>query len=107
MIVLRKPGKASCDVPKAYQPIVLLNTIGKLLTAIVAEDLVHMTEKHGLLPVNHFGGRLGWMMTDSLHLVINKIKGAWRQKKVAVMLSMDIEGAFPNAVTARLLHIMC
>jgi hypothetical protein len=38
--------------------------------------------------------------------VVNKIKGAWRRKKVAAMLFLDIEGAFPNAVTDRLLHNM-
>jgi hypothetical protein len=59
-----------------------------------------------VLPANHFGGRPGRTTTDSLHLVVNKIKGAWRRKKVAVMLFLDIEGAFPNAVTDRLLHNM-
>jgi hypothetical protein len=47
-IVLRKPGKARYDVPKSYRPIALLNTLGKLLSAIVAEDLVYITEKHRL-----------------------------------------------------------
>ena len=105
-IVLTKPGKAAYDVPKAYHPIALLNTIGKLLTAIVAEDITYMAEQYHLLPASHFGGRPGRTTTDSLHLVVNKIKGAWRRKKVAVMLFLDIEGAFPNAVTDCLLHNM-
>ena len=33
-IVLCKPGKPRYDVPKAHQPITLMNTIGKLLSAI-------------------------------------------------------------------------
>jgi Reverse transcriptase (RNA-dependent DNA polymerase) len=103
-VILRKPGKANYDTAKSYRPIALLNTIGKLLTAIVAEDMTYMTEKYQLLPENHFGGRPGRTTTDSLHLVTNKIKGAWRRKKVAAMLFLDIEGAFPNAVTDRLLH---
>src|SRR6266481_6815023 len=49
-IVLHKPGKPRYDVPKAHCPIALMNTIGKLLSAVVAEDLVHMCEKHSLLP---------------------------------------------------------
>jgi Reverse transcriptase (RNA-dependent DNA polymerase) len=106
MVVLRKPGKASYSIPKSYRPIVLYNTIWKLLTAIITEDMVHMTEKFHLLPANHFSGRPGRTTTDSLHLVVDKIKGAWRQKNIAVMLFLDIEGAFPNTVTECLLHNM-
>jgi hypothetical protein len=105
-VVLRKPGKADYSIPKSHRPIALYNTMGKLLTAIIAEDMMYMTEKYHLLPANHFGGRPGRTTTDSLHLIVNKIKGAWRRKKVAVMLFLDIEGAFPHAVTDRLLHNM-
>ena len=58
-IVLRKPGKPRYDIPKAYRPIALMNTMGKLLSAMVVEDLVYMCEKYALLPSNHFGGRPG------------------------------------------------
>jgi hypothetical protein len=36
-VVLRKPGKPRYDIPKAYRPITLLNTMWKVLTGIVAE----------------------------------------------------------------------
>ena len=55
-IVLRIPGKARYDVPKAYRPIALMNTAGKLLSAMVTEDLSYMCEKYHLLPDTHFGG---------------------------------------------------
>ena len=41
-----------------------------------------------------------------MHYLTNKIKSAWRRHKVAAVLSLDIEGTFPNAVTERLLHNM-
>ena len=56
-IVLRKPGKPRYNVPKAHRPIALMNTLGKLLSTLVAEDLTHMCDYYGLLPDNHFGGR--------------------------------------------------
>ncbi|THH05611.1 hypothetical protein EW146_g9856 [Bondarzewia mesenterica] len=59
-VVLRKPGKPRYDIAKSYRPIALLNTMAKLLTSIILEQLIYI----------------------------------------------DIEGAFPNAVTARLLHNM-
>jgi hypothetical protein len=49
-IVLRKPGKPAYDIPKAYRPIVLLNTLAKLLSAIVAEDRSYLCEANNLLP---------------------------------------------------------
>ena len=57
--MLHKPGKPRYDLPKAHRPIALMNTLGKLLSALVAEDLVHMCKNYGLLPDNHFGGRPG------------------------------------------------
>jgi hypothetical protein len=55
-IVLRKPGKPSYEIPKAYRPIALINTMWKVLTAILANQLTHYAEKHQLLPKHHFGG---------------------------------------------------
>lgn len=105
-VVLRKPGKPQYNVAKAYRPIALLNTIPKLLTTIIAEDITYMCEHHQLLPATHFGGRPGRTTTDSMHLLTSRIKDAWRNKKVASILYLDIEGAFPNAVTKQLLHNM-
>ena len=103
-VVLRKPGKPRYDVPKAYRPIALLNTLWKVLTAVVAEQLTFVTEKHQLLPANHFGGRPGCTTTDAMHLLANTIKTSWRAGKVTSALFVDIEGAFPNAVPSRLEH---
>ena len=83
-----------------------MNTIGKLLSAIVTEDITFMCEKYGLLPDTHFGGRPGKNTSDAMHYLVNKVKSAWRRRKVAAVLFLDIEGAFPNAVTERLLHNM-
>ena len=84
----------------------MMNTIGKLLLSIVAEDITYMCERYGLLPDTHFGGRPGKNMLDTMHYLVNRVKGAWRRHKVAAVLFLDIEGAFPNAVTERLLHNM-
>ena len=103
-VVLRKPGKPHYDVLKAYHPIVLLNTMWKVLTAIVADQITFLTEKYQLLPKNHFGGRPGRTTTDAMHLLTLRIKGAWHAGKVAMVLFLDIKGAFPNAVPERLIH---
>ena len=103
-IILQKPGKPHYDVLKVYCPIALLNTIWKVLTTIVADQITFLTEKHQLLPKNHFGGCPGCTTTNAMHLLTLRIKGAWRAGKVAAVLFLDIEGAFPNAVPERLVH---
>jgi hypothetical protein len=75
-VVLRKPGKPNYETPKAYQPIALLSTLAKVLTAIVAEDISCLAERHSLLPKTHFGGRLGRMTTDAIHYLVQRVKEA-------------------------------
>ena len=41
-----------------------------------------------------------------MHLLAHKIKAAWRQHNMAAILFLDVEGAFPNAVSTWLLHNM-
>ena len=103
-VVLRKLGKLQYDVTKVYRPIARLNTMGKLLTAIISEQLTYYMEKHSLLPTTHFGGRPGRTTTDTLHMLTYKIKVAWRKCQVVSVLFLNIEGAFPKAVNKRLVH---
>ena len=102
-VVLRKPGKPKYNVPKAYRPIALINTQIKVLTAILAEQMMYYAETHNLLPENHFGGRKGRNATDAVHLLVHTIKSAWRKGKVTSVLFLDIEGAFPNADNEQLI----
>jgi len=105
-IVLRKPGKPSYEEPKAYRPIALLNTLGKLLSSMVADDLSHYSETRGVFPINQFGGRPQRSTSDSMLLLTHTIKEKWRQKKVASVLFLDVQGAFPNVVKEVLIHNM-
>ena len=92
MLVLHKPDKLAYNynAAKAYRPIGLLHTIGKLLSTMVAADLLHLAEKHSLLPVNQFGGQLGHNTTDMMHLVVSRIEDAWQKGQVASMLFLDV-----------------
>jgi hypothetical protein len=99
-VVLRKPGKPRYNTPKAYRPIALLNTLCKVLTAVVVDLMTFYTERHQLLPANHFGGRPGRTTTDAIHLLVHRIKDTWRKQQVTAVLFLDIEGAFPNAITS-------
>ena len=103
-VVLRKPGKPRYDLPKAYRPVALLNTLWKLLAAIIAGQITYHSEKYQLLPGHHYGGRPSRSTTDAIHFLTHRIKGDWRKGNVTAVLFLDIEGAFPNAVPERLIH---
>ncbi|EAQ85551.1 hypothetical protein CHGG_09565 [Chaetomium globosum CBS 148.51] len=57
IIPLKKPGKKDYTIAKAWRPISLLATLGKVLESVIAERLSHAVETYGLLPTNHFGAR--------------------------------------------------
>lgn len=104
-IVLRKPGRPDYSLPKAYRPITLLDTMAKILSSCVADELIYITEQHNLLAATHFGGRPGRATTDSLHLLTKFITDAWASKEAFVsLLFLDVKAAFPSVVVAKLLH---
>ncbi|KAG5724052.1 hypothetical protein E4T56_gene4497 [Termitomyces sp. T112] len=58
-LVLHKPGKPVYNVAKAYKPIGLPNTIGKLLSTLVAANLSHIAKHQEMLLPGQFGSCLG------------------------------------------------
>ena len=104
-MVLRKPGKDNYTTPKAYRPIALLNTIGKIMDSIIAKRLSYLAEAFGLLPDTHMGGRKLRSTEHALHHILDKIYEAWNcGEKVASLLLLDVSGAFDNVSHKRLLH---
>jgi Reverse transcriptase (RNA-dependent DNA polymerase) len=104
--VLRKPGKADYTAPGAYRPIAPLDTIGKVLSACMGEDLIKMAEKHRLLPEHHFSCRPGWTTTDAIQYMVGEAKDAGRRRKVMGVLYLDIKEAFPSIILDWLTHNM-
>lgn len=107
-IVLRKPQKPSYDTPKAYRPIALLNTIGKLLEKLVANRISKATEQHNLLPEEQMGARPHRSTVSAVGLLTEQIHTIWGKdkKRAASILSLDISGAFDNVSHERLIHNM-
>ena len=105
-VVLRKPDKDDYTAPKSYRPIALMNTIGKVMDAVIARRLSHLAETYHVLPATHMGGRKMRSTEHALHVVTNKIYEAWNHKisQVASLLLLDVSGAFDNVSHIRLLH---
>ena len=55
-VIIPKPGKPAYNTSKAFRPIVLLNTLGKLIEKIIARRLQFDAVKYGILHSNQLGG---------------------------------------------------
>ena len=107
-VVIHKPGQPNYSAPKAYCPIALLDTMLKILSMCVTEDLVWISNKHNLLPSTHFSGLPGRATTDSLHLLTKLIHDAWAHPtdKYVSLLFLDVKAAFPSVIPECLFHNM-
>ena len=102
-VVLRKPEKKDYSDPKAYRPIALLNTLGKLLESILANRISAIAERYDLLPNTHMGGRRLRSTDHAIHYLLERTSEAWRQGKVASLLLLDVTGAFDKVSHPRLI----
>src|SRR6266700_4363245 len=88
------------------RPITLIDMIAKVMASIVKDKIQYHTEKPQLLPQMQLGGHPGCSATDSLHTLTGFIKNAWRQREGALVLFLDVKGAFPNTIPEVLVHNM-
>ncbi|KAH7460169.1 hypothetical protein FOMA001_g19697 [Fusarium oxysporum f. sp. matthiolae] len=106
IIPLKKPGKDYYTIAKAWRPISLLATLGKVLESVVAERISHAVETYGLLPTNHFGARKQRSAEQALVLLQEHIFSAWRSRHVVSLVSFDVKGAYNGVCKERLLQRM-
>ncbi|KAM6514322.1 hypothetical protein FALCPG4_18909 [Fusarium falciforme] len=104
IIPLKKPGKGDYAIAKAWRPISLLSTLGKILEAVVADRISYAVETFGLLPTNHFGARKRRSTEQALLLLQEQIYKAWRNRKVVSLISFDVKGAYNGVFKDRLLQ---
>ena len=103
-VVLRKPSRPDYTKVKAYRPIALENTLGKVMESVITEIISYLTETHELLPPHHFGGRPGRSAEDAMMILSESIYQAWKEKKTYTAIFMDVAGAFNNVHHERLIH---
>lgn len=103
-ITLRKPGKPDYTIPKAYRPIALEDTMGKVAESVLATRLATLAEQFQLLPGTPFGGRPGRTTTDAILYLTQQVKDTWQGNGVLSVLFMDISAVFPSVSHARLIH---
>lgn len=111
-ILFLKPGKTA-DNPKAYRPIALLSSIGKILERIMANHIKDFVAESAsknkrLLPLMQFGGLVGRSTTMALQALTNFVYTGWASsnKRKVSLLGLDISGAFPRVNRRKLLRTL-
>ena len=100
------PGKPDYTIGKAYRPIALENTLGKVLESVMADIISYLTETHELLSAQQFGGRPGRSAEDAMMNLSESVHKAWKNDKMYSAVFMDVAGAFNNIHHECLIHNM-
>ena len=72
MIVIPKPNKQTYDYPKSFCPIVLLNTLGKLIKKVIAERLQFHVVANNFIDQSQLGG-LKFKSTTNVDIALTHI----------------------------------
>jgi len=95
-IIIPKPNKTSYDQPKAFRPIVLLNTLGKLIKKVVAERLQFTVASNDFIHPSQLGGLKFKSTIDASIALTHIIQSGWVKGKMTSTLAFDISQFFPS-----------
>ena len=102
-ILLRKPNKLDYTIGKNYRIICLLNCISKIVEKVAAEIIAKRYKWLTLLHNGQFGSCRLREAIDAVTKLIAIVKQAWKNKKIAEALFLNIKEAFPNIIRQQLI----
>jgi hypothetical protein len=73
VVAINKPFKLDYSKPKAYQPISLMECVGKLLEKIIAKQINDNIQAHDLLPMTQFGSQPHHSAIDAISALVHRI----------------------------------
>ena len=101
-VIIPKPGKASYGTPKSFRPIVLLNTLGKLVEKMLARRLQFDGVAHGAFQPMQFGGVAQRSTEDAGIYLTHLVRAGWaRGLQTSVVFFFFFESTIYNAVRDR------
>ncbi|KAI5115409.1 hypothetical protein M0805_001572 [Coniferiporia weirii] len=103
VVMLWKPNKKDPFSTHSYHPIMLEETLGKLLEKMIANRLQFLANEEDWLPPNQYGGRQGHSVYDAAQHLLQLVEGAHSMNQVCSVLVVDIQGFF-DLVHPQLLH---
>jgi len=95
-VVIPKPNKPSYNNPKAFCPIVLLNSLGKLIEKVIAEQLQFTVASNNFIHPSQLGGLKFKSTTDAGIALTHIIRSGWAKGRPMSTLAFDISQFFPS-----------
>jgi len=95
-IIIPKPNKSSYDHPKAFHPIILLNTLGKLIEKVIAKRLQFIVTSNCFIHPCQLGGLKFKSTADAGIALTHIIQSGWARGRSTSSLSFDVSQFFPS-----------
>jgi hypothetical protein len=95
-VIIPKPGEPSYSTPKLFRPIVLLNTLGKLIEKMISTWLQFDSVKFGIFHLNQLGGIWQQSTEDACLFLTHLVKAGWAQGLKMSIVAFDITQFFPS-----------
>jgi len=95
-VIIPKPNKKSYDSPKAFRPIVLLNTVGKLIEKVIRECLQFNTASNDFIHPSQLGGLKFKSTIDAGVTLTHIIRSGWVKNLSTSTLVFNIVQFFPS-----------
>lgn len=96
VVFIPKPKKSDYTLPSSYRPIGLLSVLSKGLEKLIYERLSWHLETTEKISTAQYGFRKNYSAEQAVYAITEDIRTS-RKSKNAVLIAMDIEGAFDNA----------
>ncbi|KAL1581647.1 hypothetical protein WHR41_09703, partial [Cladosporium halotolerans] len=105
-ILLRKQGKPTYTVAKAYRVISLLSCLGKVVERVVATAIASFCETNEIFHCGQFGSRRARGTADAVSQLVARVEAAWERKQMSLALLLDVKGAYDRVDKHQLLRRM-
>jgi hypothetical protein len=109
VVIIPKPGKADYLAPRAYCPISLLESTGKVLEKVVAAQLGLDVDHFGLIPPSQFGSHHFHSAPNAATMFRYKAESTIQAGRIGMVILMDILWFFdslnPSLMEWILLHL--
>ena len=95
-VIIPKPNKMLYDQLKSFHPIVLLNTLGKLIEKIIAERIQFTVASNDFIHPSQLGGLKFKSTTDASVTLTHIIRSGWVKGKTTITLAFNTSQFFPS-----------
>ena len=96
MVVIHKPNKKSYDSPKAFRPIVLLNTVSKLIEKVIGECLQFNMASNDFIHPSQLSDLKFKSIIDAGVALTHIIRTGWMKNLSMSTLAFNIVQFFPS-----------